>query len=203
MVKLKGDNLSHKTIGGGGGGNDIEEGNQLRECIIGSGGEIKNVAEYNARLRHELLNRDNAHNLSDHSYPISLTFRNPAYESQFLNTREITGSISLVSLPCTLACSFMSYLLIGPTTLTLFLVYALSVTILALTSIASMSTIICKSCPKPLLALSKSVQAKSWIRLVIASSMIIVWIVAHIIANVSQPIVIIIILVPSHNQLNH
>ena len=177
----KGDMTNQVSLGIAGDEGDGED----HECIIGSGGEIKNVAEYNARLRHELLNRDNAHNLSDHSYPISLTFRNPAYESQFRNTREITGSISLVSLPCTLACSFISYILIGPLTLTLFLVYFISVAILGPTSVASMSTIICKTCPKPLLALSKAVQAKSWVRLVIATSMILVWIVAHIIANIS------------------
>ncbi|XP_074600100.1 adenylate cyclase type 3-like [Brevipalpus obovatus] len=159
-----------------------DEENQ-RESIIGSGGEIKNVQEYNRRLRDELLNRDNAHNLSDHSFPISLTFRNSVYEHQFRNNREITGPISFVSLPLTLLCAFLGYGFVGSVNLGTYLTYLLSCLILWLSCAICMSTIMKRSAPKPLLTISRVVQEKTWIRLICATSMIIIWITAHIIAN--------------------
>ena len=42
-----------------------------------------------------------------------------------------------------------------------------------------------QSFPKPIATLSHAVQEKAWIRLVIAGSMIAVWITAHILTNVS------------------
>ena len=41
----------------------------------------------------------------------------------------------------------------------------------------------CQSAPKPLASISQAVQERSWIRLVIATSMMAVWIAAHIVAN--------------------
>lgn len=154
------------------------------ESVIYSGGEIKNIAEYNRRLRNELLSRDNAHNLDDHSYPITLTFKNNLYEHQFRNSGEITGSVSLASLPLTLLCSFLAYLFIGNDRTLAYLIYLLSCSILMAFYAICMSTIICKSMPKPLLTISRAVQEKSWIRLVCATSMIIIWISAHITANI-------------------
>lgn len=43
-----------------------------------------------------------------------------------------------------------------------------------------------QSFPKPIATLSHAVQEKAWIRLVIAGSMIAVWITAHILTNVSN-----------------
>jgi len=162
--------------------NDAQD---TRESIIGSGGEIKNIEEYNRRLKDELLNRDNCHVLGSHSSPFTLNFKDRNNERQFKNFRDIAGSISLVSLPLTLIFSLLAYLLVGSNQLITYSILVLNSLILIVSCFICMSSIICKSVPKPLLSLSKAVQAKSWTRLVTATSMIIVWISAHVVVNVS------------------
>lgn len=163
--------------------NDAQE---TRESIIGSGGEIKNIEEYNRRLRDELLNRDNFYGSTHHAFSFILNFKDKNYEHQFKNFSDIAGSISLVSLPLTLICLLLAYLLVGSNQLITYSILVLNSLILTVSCCICMASIICKSVPKPLLSFSKAVQTKSWIRLVTATSMIIVWISAHVVVNVSS-----------------
>ncbi|CAG2112826.1 unnamed protein product [Medioppia subpectinata] len=64
------------------------------------------------------------------------------------------------------------------------MVLFLCVTLLIAKAFVCTAPIICNSFPKPIATLSHAVQEKAWIRLVIAGSMIAVWISAHILTNV-------------------
>lgn len=82
--------------------------------MIGAGGEIINVEEYNRRLLHELLNRESESSVRRKTRTCSMKFVDSESEHQWRNTQDVTSSVSLVALPLTLASCFLSYLLIGP-----------------------------------------------------------------------------------------
>ncbi|RWS16973.1 hypothetical protein B4U79_05975 [Dinothrombium tinctorium] len=156
----------------------------VKESLIGPSGEIRNVEEYNRRLRHELLNRDNDKNVVKNTSLLTLSFKDDNYEHQYRNSTDITGCVSLLGLPLTLSCCLLVYFLIGPMRLITYLVLLLSSGILVATATICASPIFCNSVPKPLASISQAVQEKAWIRLVIVISMIVIWIGAHIVTNV-------------------
>lgn len=94
--------------------------------IMGPGGEIVNVVEYNRRLRFELLNRDCEKNLSKHCRPLTASFLDAQYEHQYRYTRDVTSCVSLLGLPLTLLSCFVVYLLLEPVRLATLLVITLS-----------------------------------------------------------------------------
>ena len=85
------------------------------EGIIGVGGEIINVDEYNQRLLQELLNRDSgvSSNFEEWSDSCLLTFKDESYEKDWKNNSDVTSIVSLIALPITLSSCLFSYLLIG------------------------------------------------------------------------------------------
>lgn len=86
----------------------------VAEPVIGPGGEIINLDEYNRRLRHELLNRDSTKSVKQRLKPLTSTFRDSTYEHAYANTRDVTSCISLLGLPITLVACLVVYLLVGP-----------------------------------------------------------------------------------------
>ncbi|KAI1300191.1 Adenylate cyclase type 3 [Halotydeus destructor] len=151
--------------------------------IIGPGGEIINYAEYNRRLRHELLNRDCAKSMRKHARPITSRFRDASYEHSYANTRDVTSSVSLLGLPVTLMSCLFAYLLIGPNQLVTWLVLLLSNCVLLATGLICTGPTICNSIPKPLASISRAVQERSWLRVVISASMMAIWMAAHVIVT--------------------
>ncbi|XP_054157897.1 adenylate cyclase type 3-like [Oppia nitens] len=146
--------------------------------------EVKDPEEYKRRLYQELLSRDGDKNVSEHTQTFSLHFKDDNFEHQYRNSRDITSCVSLVGLPLTLFCYLIAYLLVGAPRLSTYLVLFLCVTLLIAKAVVCTAPIICNSFPKPIATLSQAVQEKAWIRLVIAGSMIIIWITAHILVNV-------------------
>ncbi|RWS28486.1 hypothetical protein B4U80_09437, partial [Leptotrombidium deliense] len=115
-----------------------------KECLIGAGGEIKNVEEYNRRLRQELLNRDNDKNILKHTSPLTLSFKDENYEGQYRNANDITGCVSLLGLPLTLFCCLLVYFFVGPMRIVSYLVLLLNTGVLIATAIICTAPIVCK-----------------------------------------------------------
>ena len=83
------------------------------DCAITSLDDVKDPEEYKKRLYQELLSRDSEKNVSEHTEPFSLSFKDKNFEHQYRNSRDITSCVSLVGLPLTLFCCLIAYLLIG------------------------------------------------------------------------------------------
>ena len=156
--------------------------------IIGPGGEIINIEEYNKRLLHELLNRESGRNVRKNSNNFTLGFSDGNYEHQWKYIKDITSCISLLGLPLSCITFSLVFLLIGPFKLVIFATQLLNNSILLLISI-TVSSIALKTslvpCD-PLLSIpaclktSDLVQSKTLIRLLILLFMVTLWIITHI-----------------------
>ncbi|CAG2109435.1 unnamed protein product [Medioppia subpectinata] len=120
--------------------------NKPLESGITSMDDIKDPEEYKRRLYQELLNRDGEKNMSEHTQPFTLNFKDKTFEHQYRNSRDITSCVSLVGLPLTLFCYLIAYLLIGLPRLSTYMVLFLCVTLLIAKAFVCTAPIICNHC---------------------------------------------------------
>lgn len=167
----------------------VESGVQETEPIIGPGGEIVNVEEYNKRLLHELLNRESGRSVRKNSNSFTLGFSDHNYEHQWKYIKDITSCISLLGLPLSMVTISLVFLFIGPFKVVIFVTQLLNTSILVIISIIVCSLAF-KSCIfkpiEPLISLpsclkiSELVQSKTVIRIIILIFMFTLWFITHL-----------------------
>lgn len=167
--------------------------------------DIKDPAVYKERLHGELIHRDSQQVLGTHTHPLTLSFRDDALEASYRDCRDVTSVVGLCGLPLTLATVFLCYFLVSPLAAHLTLTFLLSALLLTLCAfiltvpVASsvsasvlqgisplpLTPLYSQSVPKPFVMLSSAVQEKSWIRLIIAGTMLAIWVTVIVLLNVS------------------
>ena len=83
--------------------------------------DIKDPEIYKQRLHAELIHRESEKNIAEHTDLFSLTFKNSDIEQEYRESRDITSCISLLGLPFTLFIYLLSFVLIGPFCLQIYL----------------------------------------------------------------------------------
>ena len=165
----------------------LESGNEETDPIIGAGGEIIDIEEYNRRLLHELLNRESSKSVRKNSHTFTLGFSDENYEHQWKYIKDITSCISLLGLPLSCITISLVFLFIGPFKLVIFVTQLLNNSILVVISItvcsiAFKSISVCEplSSIPSCLKISELVQSKTLIRLLILMFMITLWMITHV-----------------------
>ncbi|XP_064481117.1 adenylate cyclase type 3-like isoform X2 [Ornithodoros turicata] len=138
--------------------------------------------EYRRRLHRELLERDTEKNLREHANPMTLSFRDNEFESQYCTTHDASSCVALAAFPVTAAFSGLAWTALDGSPM-VYGTYLLGSVLLSFMVGLCIASFVSKTTPKWLQAISRAVQGKGWVHFLIVLLVVSVWTGLHLLAT--------------------